>query len=96
MEDFLPEVSDELKSDLFQLYWETYLVDTREEKSLYDFALMPGAVINLFHGLISEIQREFSDAEWDIIRDAINEAGETMDLGMLQTLAGYLVEKGRY
>lgn len=94
LETFLPDMSAELRTDLFQIYWERFVA--AETPDLYRLAEGPGGVIDLFHGDLSAVEREFDDEEWDLIREAINEGAETMDLKLLQTLAGFLVEKGRY
>lgn len=92
--DFLPDMSRSLREEFFQLYWERYL--SSEGKTLYDLIEWHGPVIDLFHGLQDDLEGDFSEEEWDLIRDAIREGSETMDMRLLHGLLAYLVEKKRY
>ncbi len=91
---FLPEMSQDLQIDFFQYYWERYL-DT-EEATIYDFINWLGPVIDLFRGFVDAVEDNFSDEEWEMIRMAIDEGADTMDIRLLNTLAAYLVKNKRY
>lgn len=93
-EAFLPDMSQDLRFDFFQFYWERYL--EAKHTTIYDFINWLGPVIDIFQGHVDAVEDNFSDEEWEMIRMAIDEGADTMDLRLLNTLAAYLVKNKRY
>ncbi|MEI8095580.1 MAG: hypothetical protein WCG80_15325 [Spirochaetales bacterium] len=93
---FLTELPDNLKHDIFNFYFEKYLDDTTEGKTVYQLAEAPLAMIDFMNGELTTDEVVFSDEEWELIREGINANADTMDLRLLNQLMTILVEKKKY
>jgi hypothetical protein len=93
---FLTELPDNLKHDIFNFYFEKFLDDTNEEKTIYQLAESPLAMIDFMSGLVPAADVSFSEEEWEMIREGINANADTMELRLLNQLMTILVDKKRY
>lgn len=93
---FLKELPDNLKHDIFNFYYDAYLDDENENKTIYQLAEKPMAMIDFMTGQVPTAEAEFSEEEWDMIKEGINANAEDMDLRLLNQLMTILVEKKRY
>lgn len=93
---FLKELPDNLKHDIFNFYYDRYLDDPAEDKTLYQLAEGPMAMIDFMTGQVPTAEAEFSEEEWAMIREGISANAEDMDLRLLNQLMAILVEKKRY
>ncbi len=93
---FLKELPENLQHDIFNFYFEQFLEDTNPEKTIYQLAEKPLAMIDFMNGQLATDEVVFSDEEWDLIREGINANADTMDLRLLNQLMSILVEKKRY
>ncbi len=93
---FLKELPDNLKHDIFNFYFEKFLDDEAADKSIYQLAEGPMAMIDFMNGQVATIDAEFSEEEWEMIKEGINANAEDMDLRLLNQLMTVLVEKKRY
>lgn len=93
---FLKELPDNLKHDIFNFYFDKYLDDPSEDKSLYQLAEGPMAMIDFMTGQVPSAEAEFSEEEWSMIKEGINANAEDMDLRLLNQLMTVLVDKKRY
>ncbi len=93
---FLKELPENLQHDIFNFYFEQFLEDTNPEKSIYQLAEKPLAMIDFMNGQLTTDEVQFSDEEWELIREGINANADTMDLRLLNQLMTILVEKKRY
>jgi hypothetical protein len=80
---FLKELPDNLKHDIFNFYFDRYLDDPAEDKTLYQLAEGPMAMIDFMTGQVPTAEAEFSEEEWAMIREGINANAEDMDLRLL-------------
>ena len=93
---FLKELPDNLKHDIFNFYLDRYLDDESAEKSLYQLAEGPMGMIDFMTGQVATVDAEFSEEEWEMIKEGINANAEEMDLRLLNQLMTVLVDKKRY
>lgn len=93
---FLKELPENLKHDIFNFYFEKFLEDESPDKSIYQLAEGPQAMIDFMTGQGADLNAEFSDEEWEMIKEGINANAEEMDLRLLNQLMTVLVEKKRY
>jgi len=93
---FLKELPDNLKHDIFNFYADRYLDDESEDKTVYQLAEAPMAMIDFMNGQVPMTEVEFSEEEWEMIKEGINANAEDMDLRLLNQLMTILVEKKRY
>ena len=93
---FLKELPETLKHDIFNFYYDRYLDDPSESKTLYQLAEAPQAMIDFMTGQVPSTEAEFSEEEWALIREGINANAEDMDLRLLNQLMAVLVDKKRY
>jgi len=93
---FLKELPDNLKHDVFNFYADRYFDDESEDKSIYQLAESPMAMIDFMTGQVPAMDAEFSEEEWEMIKEGINANAEEMDLRLLNQLMAVLVEKKRY
>lgn len=93
---FLKELPENLKHDVFNFYFDQYLDDESPDKTLYQLAEKPMAMIDFMTGQVASIDAEFSEEEWALIREGINANAEDMDLRLLNQLMTVLVDKKRY
>jgi hypothetical protein len=93
---FLKELPDNLKHDVFNFYFDKYLDDEAEDKTLYQLAEGPMAMIDFMTGQVASVDAEFSEEEWEMIKEGINANAEEMDLRLLNQLMTVLVDKKRY
>lgn len=93
---FLKELPDNLKHDIFNFYFEKFLDDPSPTKSIYQLAEAPQAMIDFMTGQGASVDAEFSDEEWEMIKEGINANADEMDLRLLNHLMTILVEKKRY
>lgn len=93
---FLKELPDNLKHDIFNFYYDRYLDDQNPEKSIYQLAEGPMAMIDFMTGQVPSAEAEFSEEEWAMIKEGINANAEDMDLRLLNDLMTVLVDKKRY
>lgn len=93
-EAFLPDMSRELRGEFFHLYRDRF--QEREDATLFDFVEWFGPVIDLFRGHVEGLSDDFTDEEWELIKMAIDEGADTMDIRLLNALARYLVQHKRY
>jgi hypothetical protein len=56
----------------------------------------PLAMIDFMNGQLATNEVEFSEQEWELVREGINANADTMDLRLLNQLMTILVEKKRY
>jgi len=91
---FLPMMSEELRNEFFYLYWDRF--QESNGATVYQFIEWFGPMINLFHGYVEGLEEDFNDEEWELIKMAIDEGADHMDINSLRVIAGYLVRKGRY
>jgi len=93
---FLKELPDNLKHDIFNFYYDRYVDDENPEKSIYQLAEGPMAMIDFMTGQVPSAEAEFSEEEWAMIKEGINANAEDMDLRLLNDLMTVLVDKKRY
>ena len=93
---FLKELPENLKHDIFNFYFEQFLDDESESKSIYQLAEKPMAMIDFMTGQGADLDAEFSEEEWEMIKEGINANADEMDLRLLNQLMTVLVEKKRY
>jgi len=93
---FLKELPENLKHDIFNFYFDQYLDSEDPAKSLYQLAEAPMAMIDFMTGQVPVVDAEFSEEEWEMIKEGINANAEEMDLRLLNQLMSVLVEKKRY
>lgn len=93
---FLKELPDNLKHDIFNFYFDRYLDDEAEDKSIYQLASAPTAMIDFMTGQVPSTEAEFSEEEWAMIKEGISANAEDMDLRLLNQLMTVLVDKKRY
>lgn len=93
---FLKELPDNLKHDIFNFYYDRYLDDERPDKTIYQLAEGPMAMIDFMTGQVPSAEAEFSEEEWAMIKEGISANAEDMDLRLLNQLMSVLVEKKRY
>jgi len=93
---FLKELPDNLKHDIFNFYFDQFLDNEAPDKSIYQLAEAPMAMIDFMTGQVPTIEAEFSEEEWEMIKEGINANAEDMDLRLLNQLMTVLVEKKRY
>jgi hypothetical protein len=93
---FLKELPENLKHDIFNFYFELFLDDPSPDKSIYQLAEAPMAMIDFVTGQGLAMDAEFSEEEWEMIKEGINANAEDMDLRLLNQLMTVLVEKKRY
>ncbi len=93
---FLKELPENLKHDIFNFYFDQYLDSEDPAKSLYQLAEAPMAMIDFMTGQVPAVDAEFSEEEWEMIKEGINANAEEMDLRLLNQLMAVLVEKKRY
>ncbi len=93
---FLKELPENLQHDIFNFYFDAYLDDQSPDKNLYQLAEAPQAMIDFMTGQSASVDAEFSEEEWDMIRDGINANAEDMDIRLLNQLMSILVDKKRY
>ena len=93
---FLKELPENLKHDIFNFYFDQYLDDESPDKTLYQLAEAPLAMIDFMTGQVASVDAEFTDDEWSMIKEGINANAEDMDLRLLNQLMSILVEKKRY
>jgi hypothetical protein len=93
---FLKELPDNLKHDIFNFYLDRYLDDPADDKSIYQLAEGPMAMIDFMTGQVASVDAEFSEEEWELIKEGINANADDMDLRLLNELMTVLVEKKRY
>jgi len=93
---FLKELPDNLKHDIFNFYYDRYFDDEAADKSIYQLAEGPRAMIDFMNGQVAAVDAEFSEEEWEMIKEGINANAEDMDLRLLNQLMTVLVDKKRY
>lgn len=93
---FLKELPDNLKHDVFNFYYDRFLEDESPEKSIYQLAESPMAMIDFMTGQVPAVDAEFTEEEWEMIKEGINANAEDMDLRLLNQLMTVLVDKKRY
>ena len=93
---FLKELPDNLKHDIYNFYLDRYLDDPAADKSIYQLAEGPLAMIDFMTGQVATVEAEFSEEEWELIKEGINANAEEMDLRLLNQLMTVLVDKKRY
>jgi len=93
---FLKELPDNLKHDIFNFYFDQYLDNEDPNKSLYQLAEGPMPMIDFMTGQVADLNAEFTEEEWSLIKEGINANADEMDLRLLNTLMTVLVEKKRY
>jgi len=93
---FLKELPDNLKHDIFNFYLDRYLDDEAADKSIYQLAEGPMGMIDFMTGQVASVEAEFSEEEWELIKEGINANAEEMDLRLLNQLMTVLVDKKRY
>lgn len=93
---FLKDLPDNLKHDIFNFYFDQYLDNESESKSIYQLAEAPMNMIDFMTGQAASVDTEFSEEEWQMIKEGINANAEDMDLRLLNQLMTVLVEKKRY
>ena len=93
---FLKELPENLKHDIFNFYFDQFLDSEDENKTLYQLAESPMAMIDFMTGQGADLTVEFSEEEWDMIKEGINANAEDMDMRLLNQLMTVLVEKKRY
>lgn len=93
---FLKELPDNLKHDIFNFYYDRYVDDQNPEKSIYQLAEGPMAMIDFMTGQVPSAEAEFSEEEWAMIKEGISANAEDMDLRLLNDLMTVLVDKKRY
>jgi hypothetical protein len=93
---FLKDLPENLKHDIFNFYFEQFLDDESAEKSIYQLAEKPMAMIDFMTGQAADLNAEFSEEEWEMIKEGINANADEMDLRLLNQLMTVLVEKKRY
>lgn len=93
---FLKELPENLQHDIFNFYYDAYLDDESPDKTLYQLAEGPRAMIDFMTGQVASVDAEFSDEEWEMIREGINANADDMDIRLLNQLMSVLVEKKRY
>ncbi|NNM67730.1 MAG: hypothetical protein HKM06_06960 [Spirochaetales bacterium] len=91
---FLGELPDNMKYDIFNFYLERWFENGNGD--LYALAEAPMNLIDFMTGQVLDSEVEFSDAEWEMIRDGINANADSMDLRLLNQLMTILVDKKRY
>lgn len=93
---FLKDLPENLKHDIFNFYFEQFLEDESSEKSIYQLAEAPQAMIDFMTGQAADLDAEFTEEEWAMIREGINANADEMDMRLLNQLMSVLVEKKRY
>ena len=93
---FLTELPDNLKHDIFNFYFENFLSSDPQTRTIYQLAEAPLAMIDFMNGQLTTDEVEFSEEEWELVREGINANADTMDLRLLNQLMTILVEKKRY
>ena len=93
---FLKDLPENLKHDIFNFYFDQYLDSPATDKTLYQLAEAPMAMIDFMTGQVPVVEVEFSEEEWEMIKEGINANAEEMDLRLLNQLMTVLVEKKRY
>jgi hypothetical protein len=93
---FLKDLPDNLKHDVFNFYYDQFADDESPDKSIYQLAEKPMKMIDFMTGQAADLDAEFSEEEWDLIKEGINANAEDMDLRLLNQLMTVLVEKKRY
>ena len=93
---FLKELPDNLKHDIFNFYFERFLDDEAPDKSIYQLAEGPMAMIDFMTGQGADMDADFSEEEWEMIKEGVNANAEDMDLRLLNQLMTVLVDKKRY
>jgi hypothetical protein len=93
---FLKDLPDNLKHDIFNFYFDRYLDDENPDKNLYQLAEGPMAMIDFMTGQAADLDAEFSEEEWALIKEGINANADDMDLRLLNQLMTVLVDKKRY
>lgn len=93
---FLKELPDNLKHDIFNFYYDRYLDDPSETKTIYQLAEGPMAMIDFMTGQVPSADAEFSEEEWSMIKEGISANAEDMNLRLLNDLMTVLVAKKRY
>jgi hypothetical protein len=93
---FLKELPENLQHDIFNFYLDAYLDDESPDKTLYQLAEAPLAMIDFMTGQVASVDAEFSEEEWEMIREGINANADDMDIRLLNQLMSVLVEKKRY
>ena len=93
---FLKELPDNLKHDIFNFYFDRFLDDVSPDKTLYQLAEGPMGMIDFMTGQVASVDAEFSEEEWEMIKEGINANAEDMDLRLLNQLMTVLVDKKRY
>ena len=93
---FLTELPENLKHDIFNFYWEKFLDSDPATRTIYQLAEGPLAMIDFMNGQLATNEVEFSEQEWELVREGINANADTMDLRLLNQLMTILVEKKRY
>jgi len=93
---FLKELPENLKHDIFNFYFDRYLDDESPDKTLYQLAEAPQGMIDFMTGQVASVDAEFSEEEWQMIKEGINANAEDMDIRLLNQLMSVLVDKKRY
>jgi hypothetical protein len=93
---FLKELPDNLKHDIFNFYYDRYLDDVNTDKTIYQLAEGPMAMIDFMTGQVPSAEAEFSEEEWSMIKEGISANAEEMNLRLLNDLMTVLVDKKRY
>jgi hypothetical protein len=93
---FLKDLPDNLKHDIFNFYLDRYLDDESADRSIYQLAESPMPMIDFMTGQVASVEAEFSEEEWELIKEGINANAEEMDLRLLNQLMTVLVDKKRY
>jgi len=93
---FLKDLPENLKHDIFNFYFEQFLESDDPQKSIYQLAEAPQAMIDFMTGQGADLDADFTEEEWDMIKEGINANADEMDLRLLNQLMTVLVEKKRY
>ncbi len=93
---FLKELPDNLKHNIFNFYYDRFLDDEAADKSIYQLAEGPMGMIDFMTGQVASVDAEFSEEEWEMIKEGISANAEDMDLRLLNQLMTVLVDKKRY
>jgi len=93
---FLKDLPENLKHDIFNFYADQYSEREDEGKTLYELAEAPLAMIDFITGQSAPLDVEFSEEEWEMIREGISANADDMDMRLLNQLMTVLVDKKRY
>lgn len=94
--EFLPSLPASLRHDIIHYYLDRWLDRPEAERSLYDLAEAPRGFVDLFHGDLQALDRDFEPEEWMLVKETLDASAGEMDMDLLEKIARLLVERGTY